>query len=65
MPIPKPCASSRGRAQIEEILRCYEQLGYYFWAAVHKADGRFIGRCGLLPQVIDDRQEAEVAYMIA
>ena len=55
----------QARAQIEESLDWYERLGYYFWATIHKADGRFIGRCGLLPQVIDDRQEAEVAYMIA
>jgi ribosomal-protein-alanine N-acetyltransferase len=40
-------------------------VGFYFWATIHKADNRFIGRCGLLPQTIDDRQEYEVAYMIA
>lgn len=51
--------------EIEECLQWYDRLGFYFWAAVHKADGRFIGRCGLLPQVIDDRQEYEVAYMLA
>ncbi len=35
------------------------------WATIHKPDGRFIGRCGLLPWTIEGRQEVEVAYMIA
>src|SRR5438093_361517 len=51
--------------EIEECRQWYDRLGFYFWATIHKADHRFIGRCGLLPQVIDDRQEVEVAYMIA
>src|SRR5512144_1171703 len=39
------------------------QLG--LWATIHKADNRFIGRCGLLPWTIDQRPEVEVAYLIA
>jgi ribosomal-protein-alanine N-acetyltransferase len=35
------------------------------WATIHKASGRFIGRCGLLPWTIDGRQEVEVAYLLA
>lgn len=38
------------------------QLG--LWAAIHKADERFIGRCGLLPWTIEGRVEIEVAYLI-
>ena len=53
------------RAHIESSLDQYKRWGYCFWATIHKADGRFIGRCGLLPQKIDGRGEAEVAYMIA
>ncbi len=53
------------RAQIELSLDQYKRWGYSFWATIHKADGRFIGRCGLLPQRIDGREEAEVTYMIA
>src|SRR2546429_8178768 len=52
-------------AEIHECLDWYERLGYYFWATIHKPDGRFIGRGGLLPQVIDGRNEAEGAYMLA
>jgi ribosomal-protein-alanine N-acetyltransferase len=34
------------------------------WATVRKSDGKFIGRCGLLPWTIEGRAEIEVAYMI-
>lgn len=35
------------------------------WATIHKETGLFIGRCGLLPWVIDGQFEVEVAYMLA
>jgi ribosomal-protein-alanine N-acetyltransferase len=35
------------------------------WATIYKDTGQFIGRCGLLPWVIDGRLEVEVAYLIA
>ena len=35
------------------------------WAVIHKPDGKFIGRCGLLRWTIEGRIEVEVAYMIA
>jgi ribosomal-protein-alanine N-acetyltransferase len=58
----------RSREQaMEEIRECrkwYSRVGFYFWATIDKAEDRFIGRCGLLPQWIDDRAEYEVAYMI-
>jgi RimJ/RimL family protein N-acetyltransferase len=41
----------------------HPELG--LWATIHKASGRFIGRCGLLPWTIDGAQEVEVAYAIA
>ena len=34
------------------------------WATIQKETGKFIGRCGLLPWLIDDRPEVEVAYLI-
>jgi RimJ/RimL family protein N-acetyltransferase len=40
----------------------HPELG--LWATIHKATGRFIGRCGLLPWTIDGRLEVEVAYLI-
>jgi RimJ/RimL family protein N-acetyltransferase len=41
----------------------HPELG--LWATIHKATGRFIGRCGLLSWIIEGRQEIEVAYTIA
>jgi ribosomal-protein-alanine N-acetyltransferase len=35
------------------------------WATIHKETGEFIGRCGLLPWTIDQREEVEVAYLLA
>jgi RimJ/RimL family protein N-acetyltransferase len=41
----------------------HPELG--LWATILKPSDRFIGRCGLLPWTIDDRQEVEVAYLLA
>ena len=41
----------------------HPELG--LWATIHKTTRQFIGRCGLLPWVIDGRQEVEVAYLLA
>jgi RimJ/RimL family protein N-acetyltransferase len=41
----------------------HRELG--LWATIHKETQKFVGRCGLLPWVIDGRFEVEVAYMIA
>jgi RimJ/RimL family protein N-acetyltransferase len=40
----------------------HPQLG--LWATIYKATNQFIGRCGLLPWTIEQRQEVEVAYLI-
>lgn len=40
----------------------HPELG--LWATIHKADHRFIGRCGLLPWTLAGQDEVEVAYMI-
>ena len=40
----------------------HPELG--LWATIHKPTGRFIGRCGLLPWMIDGRAEVEVAYLL-
>jgi RimJ/RimL family protein N-acetyltransferase len=41
----------------------HPELG--LWATIYKETNTFIGRCGLLPWHIDDRDEVEVAYMIS
>jgi len=34
------------------------------WAAVDRRTGEFLGRCGLLPWIIEGADEVELAYMI-
>jgi ribosomal-protein-alanine N-acetyltransferase len=41
----------------------HPELG--LWATIHKETDQVIGRCGLLPWMIDGRPEVEVAYMLA
>src|SRR5215207_3560237 len=43
----------------------YGQYGYGLWATIYKETGEFIGRAGLLPWTIENRQEVEVAYLLA
>ncbi len=40
----------------------HPELG--LWATIYKPTKQFIGRCGLLPWTIEDREEVEVAYLI-
>lgn len=35
------------------------------WATIYRPNGRFIGRCGLLPWTIDGQDEVEIAYLLA
>ena len=34
------------------------------WATIERSTGAFLGRCGLLPWIIDGRPEVELAYLI-
>ena len=47
------------------IDHCYVRYGFGMWATIHKATGKFIGRCGLTPMDIEGRGEIEVGYMLA
>jgi ribosomal-protein-alanine N-acetyltransferase len=40
----------------------FPELG--LWATIHQDTGRMIGRCGLLPWMIDERHEVEVTYLL-
>ncbi len=41
------------------------EYGFSLWAAVDRASGLLVGRCGLLPQSLGGRDEVEIAYLIA
>lgn len=61
-----PRTVEEAREELEWFLNGHPrhpELG--LWATVLKENGKFIGRCGLLPLSIDGRDEVEVAYTIA
>jgi RimJ/RimL family protein N-acetyltransferase len=41
----------------------FPELG--LWATIYKETKQFIGRCGLLPWTIDEKQEVEVAFALS
>lgn len=43
----------------------YAKYGFGMWATIHKATGKFIGRCGMTPMDIEGHEEIEVGYMLA
>lgn len=49
----------------DRILSCYEEYGFGLWATIHKADNKLIGRCGLIPQLVDGQKEVEIGYLLA
>jgi len=57
------------RAQTQEELDWFvagdpEHPTLGLWATIHKPTGAFVGRCGLLPWVIDGVAEVEIAYLL-
>ena len=50
---------------VRYFIRTQERHGFSPWAVIHKADGCFIGYCGLVPQIIDAQEEVEVGYKLA
>ncbi len=62
---PSTSTYEETKQQIERIMNNYEQYGWGLWATIHKADNQFIGRCGLIPQLVDGQQEVEIGYLLA
>ncbi len=61
-----PKTRAEAREELEWFLHGHPrhpELG--LWATILKENGKFIGRCGLLPWTIGGRDEVEVAYSIA
>ena len=50
---------------VERVFPCYRENGWGPWSVIHREDDALIGFVGLLPQQVDGRHEAEVAYRIA
>jgi [ribosomal protein S5]-alanine N-acetyltransferase len=42
----------------------YQKFGFGLWATILKENNRLLGRCGLLYQSIEGKQELEISYLI-
>ncbi len=49
----------------ERVFKCYKQRGWGLWATIYKMDNKLIGRCGLIPQLVDGQEEVEIGYLLA
>ncbi|MCA1992059.1 MAG: GNAT family N-acetyltransferase [Coleofasciculus sp. S288] len=47
------------------IFENYKKPGFELWAIVDKADNKFIGNCGVIPQEVDGQPENEMGYILA
>jgi [ribosomal protein S5]-alanine N-acetyltransferase len=61
---PEMAARAKVRAWIEWNLRNYDEFGFGLWAMELKAEGRFIGDCGLTFQDVEGRRELEIGYHV-
>ena len=50
---------------LERCMALQVEHGYSLWAVTDRSDDSLIGRCGLLPQSLQGREEVEIAYLIA
>lgn len=53
------------KQQIERIINHYQQRDFGLWATIYKPDNKFIGRCGLIEQLVDGISEIEIGYLLA
>jgi ribosomal-protein-alanine N-acetyltransferase len=51
-------------AWIQRNLRSYDESGFGLWAMELKAEGRFIGDCGLTWQEVEGQRELEIGYHV-
>ena len=61
MPGGQPLPREKSEANLNAILRHWDQYGFGWWAVVHNADARLMGWCGLAH--VEELSEIEVAYL--
>ena len=60
-----PRSREETRRDLERCMALQVEHGYSLWAAIDKQSGELVGRCGLLPQALQGREEVEIAYLLA
>jgi ribosomal-protein-alanine N-acetyltransferase len=62
---PSTRTYEESKQQVEKIIDSYQQCDFGLWATVYKSDNQFIGRCGLIRQIVDQCSEIEIGYLLA
>ncbi|MCT8138505.1 GNAT family N-acetyltransferase [Anaerobacillus sp. CMMVII] len=44
-------------------MKNYEEVGTGLWICELKDDRSFVGQCGIIPQIVDEKQEMEIGYL--
>jgi RimJ/RimL family protein N-acetyltransferase len=61
---PAPFDRAGVEQWIERNIARYENDGHGLWAMVLKSSGELIGDCGCVVQIVEDRNEIEIAYHV-
>jgi len=61
---PHPFTGEEVEGWIRWNMENYEKYGYGLWAVIRKADGVFLGDCGITMQEIEGRELPELGYHI-
>lgn len=61
---PAPFTRERTAGWISWNLRLYAERGHGLWALIRRADGLFLGDCGLVPQQIAGDELIEIGYHV-
>lgn len=61
---PARLTRAEARESIEKNLARYREFGHGLWLVLRNDDGRPIGRCGLVRQIVDGQPEDEIGYML-
>lgn len=61
---PAPFTRERTAEWIAWSMRSYAERGYGLWAMERRADGLFLGDCGLISQLIEGQGELEIGYHV-
>jgi ribosomal-protein-alanine N-acetyltransferase len=61
-----PKSYEQTKEELEWIIaEYYGRYGFGLWGTILKETGSFIGRCGLIPRMIEEREEVEVAFALS
>ncbi len=61
---PKCFSRAEAEEWISRQLGRYQWRGYSLWFVSDKATGEPVGQVGLIPQIVDEIEEAEIGYLI-